>query len=742
MTNIALNPPTAATCYSGGRSTRGKHWRHRQADPNPGSALLAAVLACAGGLPASVLAQQDPAEDILEEIVVTAGFRDSELMTSPGSTTVVGEVTMDNRAARHLESVLNTAANVSYAGGASRARFLQVRGIGDLEQFIDPKHFPSVGIRVDDIDLGSAANAAMLFDQEQVEFLRGPQGTKFGTSALAGMVNVRGNRPTESFEGYGQIGAGDYGAWHAGGAVSGPLSDTASARLAVLRNRSDGYIDNVHLGRKDTNGYDETSVRAAVQFEPNDRSDYGLTALYFDGRNGYDAFSLDNTRETLSDQPGRDNQTTLAIAARGEWRLGAAVTLEAVATRLDSDLEYGFDEDWTFQGICDGTLCHPVYDFYSATDNYLRDRGETSLDIRLLGDIGSAGRTRYVLGLYGQSRDEDLHREHYSDFFSYYETDRRAVYGQLETALNDRTVLTAGLRFEDFTDSYDDTAEFRSASGDNLGSGDLTLSYQAPGGPFLYATLARGAKAGAVNTAASSSLPLMQPQFQAFIGPRLVVDTETVLNREIGIKGSYLDNRLALRAALFHMSRDNAQLESWMWDGVNFLWIGFLDNVDGANSGAEVELAYRLSERARLFASLGRLETEIDEITTFDLDEGDFAVRDGIDQAKSPGWQYNLGLDLTLTSAVTAHIELEGRDGSRFGYYHLQDIGGYGLINGSIRYRAGRTELQLWGRNLADEEYAVHGLYFGNDPRKGWINETYYQYGEPRVVGVTVKYAF
>ena len=558
-------------------------------------------------------------------------------------------------AAQHLESVLNTAANINYASGASRARFLQVRGVGDLEQFLDPKHFPAVGIRIDDIDLGSAANAAMLFDQEQVEFLRGPQGTEFGTSALAGLVNIRGRRPTDTFEGYGRIGYGNYGSWHAGGAVSGPLGESAKGRLAV----------------------------------------------------------------------------------RGRWQVGATTSLEAVATHLQSDLEYGYDEDWTFEGICDGMpLCFP----FSNTDNYLRDRGETSFDVRLLGDLGS--RTQYVLGVYAQSRDEDLHREHYGDFFSGYATDRRAVYGQLETAINDRLALTAGLRFEDFSDGYSDTNAFESSTDDSFGSGELTLSYQATQGAFVYATLARGNKAGAVNTAASSNLPLMQPQFQDFMQPRLIVGTETILNRELGIKGSWLEARLALRAAVFHMRRDNAQLESWMWDGVNFLWIGFLDHVDGANWGAEVELDYRLTERARLFASLGRLQSSVDEITTFDLDAGDFVVRNDIDQAKSPRWQYHLGTSFAIADRVTARVEFEGRDDSRFGYYHLAEIGGYGLLNASLRYSVGRTELQLWGRNLADEDYAVHGLYFGNDPRKGWINETFYQYGEPRVLGVTARYSF
>ncbi len=63
-------------------------------------------------------------------------------------------------------------------------------------------------------------------------------------------------------------------------------------------------------------------------------------------------------------------------------------------------------------------------------------------------------------------------------------------------------------------------------------------------------------------------------------------------------------------------------------------------------------------------------------------------------------------------------------------------------MNASLRYRLGRTELQLWGRNLTDQDYAVHGLYFGNDPSKGWVNESYYQYGEPRVVGISAKYSF
>ena len=675
---------------------------------------------------------------------MAADFHDSSLMSSVGSITVIDQLAIQERAAQHLESVLSLSPNVNFSSGASRARFVQIRGVGDLEQFVDPKHFPSVGIQMDEINLGGTANAGMLFDTQQVEILRGPQGTRFGSSALAGMVNIRSNDPTESFEGYLQSGIGNYGSWNLGGVISGPLTDDLTGRLAVQQNRGDGYIDNKFLNRDDTNGYDEQTIRGKLHFEPSDTARYDLTAYYFEGENGYDAFSLDNNRNTLSDQPGHDNQETLALAAHGEWQLGDQLILQAVATWLDTELEYGYDEDWSFVGICDGTLCDPVWDFFSNTDNYRRDREEMSLDLRLLAGTPSLtqGEFRYVLGVYLQQRDDDLHRQYYGDFFSDYETQRIALYGQTETQLSERLTLISGLRLERFDDDYKDSFDSESESDDDLWSGELTLSYQASDNTLLYATVARGSKAGAVNTEANANLPFMQPIFQNFMQSRLRVDTETLLNKELGLKGRYFENRLALRAAIFHMDRDDAQLESWMWDGDNFLWIGFLDNADGSNYGLELEAAYQLNEQLELFASLGWLETKVDAITAFDLDLNDFVTRKNIDQAKAPSWQFNTGFNLAISEKLHLRLEAEGRDDSNYGYYHNKQLDSYTLLHASLRYLTGNFEVQLWGRNLTDKDYAVHGLYFGNDPRKGWVNESYQQLGEPMQLGLSGKYHF
>ena len=384
-----------------------------------------------------------------------------------------------------------------------------------------------------------------------------------------------------------------------------------------------------------------------------------------------------------------------------------------------------------------------MLDFYSATDVYGRARSDYSLDLRWLGALsGSRLEGQYVLGVYAQDRDEDLDREHGGLFTSRYSTARRALYGQFTAELAPRLSLTGGLRYERFDDRYADSLELVTSSSDELESGELTLSYETERNLLWYLTYSRGAKPGAVNTEASSSLPLMQPMFQAFIEPRLRARKETLINREVGLKGRFASGRLGARLALFDMSRRDAQLESWIWDALNYLWIGFLDNVDGRNEGFEAELDYALSDRVRLGGALGRLHTRIDRITTFNLDVNDFVVRENIEQAKSPAWQYHLAASIELSRRLGFDLALDGSADSRFGYYHDGRLDAYRLLSARLRFTTQNGEWSIWGRNLTDQDYAVHGLYFGNDPRKGWINESYYQFGEPRVVGVSVRYSF
>jgi outer membrane receptor for ferrienterochelin and colicin len=238
----------------------------------------------------------------------------------------------------------------------------------------------------------------------------------------------------------------------------------------------------------------------------------------------------------------------------------------------------------------------------------------------------------------------------------------------------------------------------------------------------------------------------MSPNFQEFTQGKLNFDDETLLNKEIGLRTEQLDQRLALSVALFHADRNQAQLENWMWDEAAGLWIGYLDSTSDTTSyGAELETTFAVNPHVELFANLGWLHTEVDSIEAFDLDLAQFVDKDGRDQAKSPAYQYTVGTRLFFTEQWSGRLVIEGRDDSYYGYYHDGKLDDYTLLNASVQWRLEPFTITLWGRNLSDEDYAVHGLYFAADPRDdfgAWQNQTYLQPGEPRTYGVQLLYSF
>ena len=689
-------------------------------------------------LPRTALA--DATARPLEEVVVRAGFYDTKLMESAGSISVLDAATITDRSARHLDEILGVLPNVSFTSGGGRARFVQIRGIGDLEQFVDPKHFPSVGITIDGIEVGTTATGGGLMDVQQVEVLRGPQGTRFGANALAGMVNIRTNDPSDTLSGYVNTGYANFDTWHVGTALSGPLTDRIGARIALRQNTSDGFLDNTFLGRDDTNERDEFVTRGKLHWSLSDNADIRLTAAYSDIDNGYDAFSLENTRRTRTDRPGIDAQETIAFGLSSNWAVHAGVQLETQLSWSDADETYGFDEDWVFAGFCNGVRCDPLVEFNS-TDLLERDREVFSADVRLKSD---PARVSWVLGLYTQHRDEDLDRQHFGPFASAYETQRYAGYGQLMIELAEQWTLTGGFRYEHFNDEYSDTNSLITESSEGYWTGELTVEHLFSDDVLFYGTLSRGVKPGGVNTDTSSNLPLVAATFRTFLTSRQRFSSETLFNKEVGVKTSLYGNRLRLRLSAFHIDRYDAQLESFTFDPTTFIFTSFLDsNSDAENYGVELEVDYSVNRIANIFANVGYLETNVERLTVFDLDRLAFRPLIDRDQAKSPNWTYNVGVNLTLNDRLRGRLEVEGRDTNFFGYYHDGEIDAYGLAHASMSYDVGPVTIQAWMRNIFGTNYAVHGLFFANDPRDAFSrNREYYQRGEPRVFGVNLNYTF
>src|SRR5690606_32502214 len=198
---------------------------------------------------------------------------------------------------------------------------------------------------IDGVDFSGISTSALLYDTEQVEILMGPQGTRYGSNALAGLINVQSKRPTEDFS-YGvELGAENYNGRNLAGYVSGALTERLGMRLSAQRQESDGFSKNRHLGR-DTNTRDERSIRLATHWQAHDDLTVDFTLAQLKANNGYDIFSLDNTRDTWSDEPGFDDQDARLTSLRVRHTGFDYAVVEAYLGHGRNENAYGYDEDW------------------------------------------------------------------------------------------------------------------------------------------------------------------------------------------------------------------------------------------------------------------------------------------------------------------------------------------------------------------------------------------------------------
>lgn len=678
---------------------------------------------CAGLLLTGVTAATQ-ASDAVEEVVVTAEFRPVSAAEVPGSVSVL-DPDANGDLINHLDELLSRAANVNLTSGASRARFIQIRGIGERSQFVEPLN-PSVGLLVDGVDLSGLGGAATLFDVQQVEVLRGPQGTLYGANALAGLINVVTPDATEDLSGVLQIDGGNYGARGVGAVLSGPLTDEVGFRISARQYQDDGFIENIYLNRDDTNARDERSLRAKLQGK-SDEGSWQLAVGSVDMDNGYDAFSLDNDRNTRSDQPGRDAQETSYVAFNARRALSDGVVGEVALGWVDSDIAYGYDEDWTFQGF------HPFG--YSSTDLYLRDVETRTADVRLLSVPEQGlldGKVDWVLGLFVLNKEVDFTRDYtYAGglFTSDFGVDRMALYGELATNLAPSWRISLGLRAEQHKSDYADSADVQFAPDDDMTGGRLLVERTLASGNLLYASLTRGYKAGGFNTDGSLDADLR------------LFDPETLWNVEVGFKGSLVNDRLALSAALFRMQRRDVQVATSITrvrQDESAEFIQYTSNAaKGVNQGLEVEAVFQALDRLQLSANLGLLDTEYEDYVN-----GAGEDLDGRDQAQAPAYHFYLAADYQLADGLFLNVNLDGKDDYYFSAGHAEQSASYTLLNGALSYSTGGWDLSLWGRNLSDKDYFLRGFSFPNDPRDGYSSTRWTQLGAPRQFGVTAKASF
>ncbi|OIQ47638.1 MAG: hypothetical protein BM565_05455 [Gammaproteobacteria bacterium MedPE] len=680
------------------------------------------------------------AEKELEVIEVTSNFRQSNIMKTAGSISVIGNNDIVDRNALHTENLLGSLANVNFSSGASRGNFVQIRGIGLRSQFVDPIN-PSVGLLIDGINYSGLGGAGSLFDVEAFNLYRGPQGTQFGNDAMAGIITLDTTAATSEQINRALFSVGDYGSYSAGVAGGGAVSDSFNVRLSAHTQQSDGYVTNDHLNRDDTNNIDESNVKLKTRWLVSNDLTIDTTLHYVDVDNGYDAFSLDENGRTLSDEPGRDAQRTKAIGINLNYTGFESVDVQLNTSALESDLVYSYDEDWSYVGIHDWG--------YSYTDTYTRSREQADLDLRFLskGFTLFDNTVSWVSGIYVSQRDSGLHRDYTNDsknIISDNEHSDVAVYGQLTYQMSPKTTMTFGGRVGQYDIDYSDSKQVTQSLDDTLVGLHFNVTNQVNEQAMTYITLSRSDKAGGVNGDALAKVDdISSPTLKAQLLDNATFEPETLYSAEFGVKGRSLDDRLNIRLAAFYNYRSEPQLKGWITDKVGEseaeTFVGFNDNAgSGRGYGIELETRYNFTDNLELFYNVGYLITRIKDYEVV-KESGQNVNMHNRNMAHAPEYQFSAGAKYRADNGFYANVEVQGKDSFFYSDSHNQQSDFYALTNISLGYQGNDWRVNFAANNVFDREYAVRGFYFGNDPRNGYEARNYVQLGTPSTVNLSLE---
>lgn len=677
------------------------------------------------------------AGEVIDEIIVTADFRERSVAETAYSVSVMDAEFIEATAVQHFEELVNIVPNLNWSGDGHRARYFQIRGVGELEQYQGAPN-PSVGFLIDDIDFSGIGTVATLFDIQSVEVLRGSQGSRYGANALGGLIYMRSTTPSAERDGRVQLMVADDDAISIGIAFGGALNDdeTSTFRFSAQKHESNGFRNNSFLGRKDTNGRDETTLRARLRLRPSDMLELNVAVMYSNIDDGYDAFSLDNSYTMLSNKPGRDAQESLGASLRLDWTGPGFMTLTSVTALADSAIEFSFDADWGN----DDSWAPVTYDYVSIND---RSRKTMSQEFRLASNESGrwfADTTDWLVGIYLLNLREQLLTinlgDYYDPFYDFSDTlDDRfgsefeatsvALFGLLDRDFGEATRLSIGMRVERRTSDYVDTGGLTANPAETMWGGELSISHGFGDAVTAFAMLSKGYKAGGFNL---GNVPDDVRNFKA----------EQLWTIEAGIKSALLGNTLHINASVFHHRRLEQQVRtSFQLDPGDPTSFGFATvNVDESNTwGVEAELRWLPRDEWQLYANIGFLDATFGGI----LPPLDYLS--GRDQAHAPGYTLAAGVVFRHPNGAFARLDATAKDAFYFDVSHDQKSTRYALVNARVGYEGEHWLVSVWARNLLDKNYAVRGFYFGNEP-PDFPNTLYTRLGDPRQIGVTFERSF
>ncbi|MCH5375437.1 MAG: TonB-dependent receptor, partial [Planctomycetes bacterium] len=549
---------------------------------------------------------------MLEEIIVTAQKREQSLTEVPASVSAIkGETVREFLGgAQDIRALAARVPglNIETSNGRTQPRFY-LRGLGNID--FDVNANQPVAMIFDDIALeNNTLRSLPLFDIERIEVLKGPQGSLFGRNTNAGVIKIDSVKPSAERNGYASVSYGSRGTLIAEGASNFSFSDTLMARVSLKYQERDKWIDNTYNGPGDDfGGFDETAWRLQLLWQPTD-SFSGLLKLHGFNQDGSDpnvfyanaiAVGTSGLRPGFNEKiASQDNEVaTLELDHVGgalnlQWAFDNGMTFTSITGYDTLENFQSADVDGgeiSFDPADIGKLGKQVF-FDVATGDGLDDLDQFTQEFRLSGEVQDFF---YQVGLYYFDEDFDLLNQ---DFINpaatalvSQQTESKAIFGQVEYALNNRWSMTAGGRW---TDDQKDlqvgpgvpggtVAPASISVSDNFFNWDLALTFDANEEWTWYGRLATGSRG-----------PVTLGRFGFVSSAR----TEDTLSAEVGFKSRLMDGRARWNTSVYTFRNDNQQLTA-TGGAAN---VNQLLNADRVN-GYGVETEFDLLVTENLFVS-------------------------------------------------------------------------------------------------------------------------------------------
>ena len=737
---------------------------------------VAGILAGAAvaSVPGWANAQEADAGAMLEEITVTARRQSESLQSVPVAVSAFSGAEMEKLGIEDItelqQRVPNTTLQVSRGTNSTLTAY--IRGIGQQDPLWGFE--PGVGIYIDDVYVARPQGAVLdILDVQNIEVLRGPQGTLYGKNTIGGALKYVTKRLSGETElsvdaSYGTYNQMDLKAT----AQTALVEDKVNVGVGFATLNRDGFGEFVNTGDENYNK-SVIAVRGTIEIMPSDSLFIRIAGDYTDddsnAKGGYrltpsivtDDVPLDDIFNSNTSMPVNNEVKTKGVSMTAEYTVNDNTTLKSITAYREGDTYTNIDFDNTDAASLDVPA---IYDDDQFTQELQLSYSDENLNL--------VGGLYYYTGDACGVFDVILSGAAFTlENGGCVDTESYSAYAQGSYNLTDKLALSLGGRYthdkksanvyryvylgpkypnDDLGDPFGVQSDFTGEESWNKFTPHVGLDYQVNDDVLVYAKFSSGFKSGGFDMRGNQSVnPSADDPF----------DPETVDSYEIGLKTEFWDGRARVNIAAFYNDYKDMQVtvQRSVGDGSDFA-SQVLNAANAETKGIELEASFAMTEELTLSASMGYIDAEFKEVIFFNPNTGmDEDVSDTWSISNTPDFSSNVNLTYE-TMIGEWNMILTGSWSYRSSTQIFEvpsplDMGSYSLFNVGASFTSPDEKwvVSVHGKNIFDKEYRIAGYNFPATfnpdgtvavPGLGGEDTVVGYYGDPATVTFTVGFRF